>query len=398
MASKSADSTLVLALLAGLSGGGCGGLSGDAPMNAPETDSSVDAPAQGRPETDSGTDAPAVAWAGDGGPTVVASGLSGPNSIAVDSTAVYWTNLGTGGVPATPSTGSVMKCAIGGCGRPTVVASKQDNTVAIAVDSANVYWTNGSYPGDENASIMKCAIGGCGQPTVLASRLPVAEGLAVDITGAFFIGGLPGQGAAFGSNTAAIMTCSLSGGSAPTTLFVPRVSNWDSAILVRSGKVYWTERSGPSSSGDVTSCAVRGCSQPTGVVTLQGGQAVLPGLALDAKNVYFVSQYTPRETGLTVWKCAIGGCSQPTAVLSDVSPANGPIAVDSANVYWTTMNDSAGLGSVVKCSKSGCTAPTVLGDTDNPSAIAVDSTSVYWANVGHGSNLDGAGSVMKVAK
>ncbi|MDI1480102.1 hypothetical protein QHF84_26020 [Polyangium sp. y55x31] len=71
---------------------------------------------------------------------------------------------------------------------------------------------------------------------------------------------------------------------------------------------------------------------------------------------------------------------------------NGPhaIAVDSANVYWTSLVD----GTVMKCAVAGCGgAPTVLasGQT-SPEVIALDDISVYWGN--HGT-FGTDGSVMK---
>jgi hypothetical protein len=390
-------SALVMALVAGLSAGGCGGVVGDG-----QTQQHGDASGSGSdggafdasaPTTGSDSDALArdEAMSIQAGPITVASGLDYPNSLAVGPTGVYWTNRGKGlgpAVVATASTGSVMRCAIGGCAGPTVLATGQDNPIAIALDPANVYWTNFGSAFDAS-SVAKCPIAGCVQLTVLTS-LSCAEGLAVDSTNAFFIG----------CTQPAAMRCSLAGCAAPATLAVFQTADFmgDSAIAVQSGRVYWTERFGAGgSAGAVLSCAANGCAAPTAVVSMAAGN-VEQGLALDSANLYFAIQYRARDSGPTVWKCSIGGCAAATAVSADMSPANGPIAVDSANVYWTTLDPNTGMGSVMQCSKSGCSAPTVLASADHPSAIAVDSHSVYWTNVGHGATLDGAGSVMKVAK
>ena len=397
------NAAVAIGLVAVLSAGGCGGLvvgdgqgEGHADASGSASDGGVlDASA---PTTGSDSDAPTPldapaqddAMSSEAGPITVASGLDYPNSIAVGSTSVYWMNQGKGGpaAVATPSTGSVMSCAIGGCARPTVMATGQDNPIAIALDSVNVYWTNGGSNNDAS-SVAKCPVAGCVQPTVLTS-LSCAEGLAVDSTDVFFIG----------CSQPAAMRCTLAGCGAPATLTVFQSADFaaDSAIVVQSGKVYWTERFGANASGGaVVSCAANGCAAPTTVVSLAVGY-VQQGLAVDSANVYFAVQYPAKLSGPTVWKCSIGGCADATALCPDSSPANGPIAVDAANVYWTTLDPDTGMGSVMKCSTSGCSAATVLASADHPSAIALDSHSVYWANVGHGATLDGAGSVMKVAK
>ena len=65
-------------------------------------------------------------------PVTLASNPFGSWGIAVDATAVYWTNVSTGG--------SVMKVGLSG-GTPVTLAN-QDSPNAIAVDANAVYWAN----------------------------------------------------------------------------------------------------------------------------------------------------------------------------------------------------------------------------------------------------------------
>ena len=57
-------------------------------------------------------------------------------SIAVDSTAVYWTDYGAGN-----DDGAVMSVPIGG-GKVTTLATAQNGANCIAVDGSSVYWTD----------------------------------------------------------------------------------------------------------------------------------------------------------------------------------------------------------------------------------------------------------------
>lgn len=65
--------------------------------------------------------------------TLIASSQSGPSSVVVDTTSVYWAN-----------TYDLMKAPIGG-GAPVTLASVQNqlagNIGSIAVDATSVYWT-----------------------------------------------------------------------------------------------------------------------------------------------------------------------------------------------------------------------------------------------------------------
>ncbi len=86
----------------------------------------------------------------DGGtPITLASGQSGPWSIAVDATSVYWTNSGGAG----NGPGTVMKVPLGG-GTPITLASGQGAPAGIAVDTTSVYWTDFTG-GTNNGTVMK---------------------------------------------------------------------------------------------------------------------------------------------------------------------------------------------------------------------------------------------------
>jgi hypothetical protein len=78
-----------------------------------------------------------------GTPSVLADGLSSPNSIATDGINVYWAETGDtydNGRPLT-GTGSIRTCACSGCNNaPMTVASGLNYPIGIAVDDEFLYW------------------------------------------------------------------------------------------------------------------------------------------------------------------------------------------------------------------------------------------------------------------
>jgi hypothetical protein len=70
--------------------------------------------------------------------TTLASEQSDPWSIAIDGTAVYWTNLGEA---VSPNLASVVKVATTGGTPVTLVSGLTEVPSSIAVDSTSVYWT-----------------------------------------------------------------------------------------------------------------------------------------------------------------------------------------------------------------------------------------------------------------
>jgi len=104
-------------------------------------------------------------------------------ALALDATAVYWTDY---------SSGVVASCAKTGCGMsPTVLAMAQANPFGIAVDSTYVYWVNSGTSGTPDGAVVRCAKAGCGgKPTVVLPSLNTPETLALDATSLYVTTGV----------------------------------------------------------------------------------------------------------------------------------------------------------------------------------------------------------------
>ena len=258
-----------------------------------------------------------------------ASGLLGyPQSIAVDSTSVYWTeDIGT---PWGGGTGALKKVGLNG-GTVTTLASGtsawQFGPQGIAVDSTSVYWTD-NFSGTVN----KVLISG-GSVTTLASGTNNwrygPQGIAVDSTSVYWADG------------AGIRKVGINGGTV-TTLASGTINPY--AIAIDSTNIYWT---GYTNTNSVTVNKV-GLNGGT-VTTLALEQSGCPrGIAVDTTSVYWTDM-----CNWAVNKVGINGGSVTTlASGSYTGEFNGPygIAVDSINVYWTEFNES---GSIYKVGING---------------------------------------------
>lgn len=286
--------------------------------------------------------------------TSLATALSSPQNIAVDSTSVYWTEL-TGD--------SVKKVDING-GVVTVLASGLSGPREIAVDSTSVYWTewtSGSDPG----RIQKVSKNG-GAVTTLSSGLGWPKGIAVNPTDVYW--------ASYGSNGNTINKIGINGGTATT---VASNLNGPYYLAADAGYVYWIERS----AGVVKKVSKNGGA----IATLASGLNYPEIIILDSTNVYWTEWTSGSDPG-TVKKVNKNGGTATTLVAGVSSPVG--IAVDSANVYWTEYFG----GTVKKVSLNGGPITTLISGQSYPSGIAVDSINVYFTED------TGRGTIKKMSK
>jgi hypothetical protein len=294
---------------------------------------------------------------------------------------------------------------VGGACQPFALVSLQEDPYDLAIDGTNVYWVDDIAQGTVNA----CALTGCNNtPTVLATGQSMPTGITasqgivywvnygVGVTGGSVqecastgCGGNPtpvatgqdaptavavaGNGSIYWTTQNGVMKCSGTLPCTPSTL-----GPTGSDIVVDANNAYWTAQAGP------VRCALGGCGgAPTAIAT---GQLSSWAIAVDSANVYWTTL-----SGFTVAKCALSGtCGGNPTTLSAATRPYG-VAVDGATVYWVDFT----VGTVSACATGGCAGKATIlasGQT-SPAAVAVDATAVYWVNY-----ANPGGAVMKLAK
>ncbi len=252
--------------------------------------------------------------------TILASGLSNPYGIAIDSTNVYWTEDGS--TPITIGPGTVKKVGING-GTVTTLYSGlsgfNGGPRSISVDSTSVYWTD-----NLSGTVNKELISG-GTVTNLTSGMNNnIQGIAVDATSVYW------------ADVYGIRKVGINGGN--VTTLASETSGCPRGIAVDSTSVYWT---------DMCNWTINKVGINGGTVTVlaSGSYAKAEngpwGIAVDSTSVY----WTEFNWGGSIYKVGINGGAMTTVASGLAAPQN--LAVDSNSVYWT----EPGSGTVKKVSK-----------------------------------------------
>jgi len=245
-------------------------------------------------------------------------------------------------------------CTAGRC----FVQLAHNGAYDLAVQAGTVYWTNpGVMPGGGSVlSIPSVLSSTTTAPTLLAAGQTTPNGIAVNATNLYW------------SNNSA------------------------TAGAILSGPLSELTDAGTSQAADA------GALTPT---ALASGQADPLAMAIDATNVYWVSQGSISAANGTVVKVPLNGGTPITLASGQSDPI--AVAVDATNVYWidlTAVGTNAYVGTVLKVPIAGGAVTTLAFGQSSPTAIAVDGTYVYWTQINPGAVVKapvGGGSVITIA-
>jgi hypothetical protein len=107
-----------------------------------------------------------------GSATNIVSGQSNSCGLALTSSNLVWTNLANGG--------AVMKAALDGSG-PTAIASGRMGPQSVIVDGSDVYWTENGVVGGAASALVRAPLSG-GTPQILASWPRATVGMASQLS------------------------------------------------------------------------------------------------------------------------------------------------------------------------------------------------------------------------
>ncbi|MGH7439380.1 MAG: hypothetical protein ACRENE_27140 [Polyangiaceae bacterium] len=316
-----------------------------------------------------------------GGALTLASGQASPEAIAVDSTNVYWTNLGSlsGGTERTG--GAVMKVPIGG-GTPTTLAGVLA-PANLAVDATDVYFATYGLNGTD-CTVARVPTTG-GNPVILASGIAGGSGfVALDSTSVYW-----SHDACDASGTScngAVMRTP-KGGGVSTTMASGQIR--PQGIAVDGTSVYWVNFGVNGNDGTVMKMPIGGGTPQT----LASGQAAPSVIQVDSTSVY----WTTFTVDGAIMRLPLGGGTTTTIASQQAVPTG--IALDGTNAYWSAGGSRAcpsACAALGRAPLAGGSGVTLLSGQPGPFAIALDETNIYWVDVGQ---IDGRiGTVMQMAK
>jgi hypothetical protein len=287
---------------------------------------------------------PTTLVSGGSSSNLCANGYNNTDSIALDSTSVFWTD----------NNGAVNKIGING-GMITTLATGTYSS-GITLDSTNVYWIDGMSIYDRRSIYNVSKNGGIITNNVSGVSSPIVN-IAADSTNVYW------------ANGSSINKVGINGG---TITPIAVIAKNNIRIAVDSTSVYWVE--GPPSGTTVKKVDINGGTTTTLTATPPLGafenNDYIPPIYLDSTSVYWTD-------GGSIYKIGKNGGT----LISLASYVSGrDLTVDSTSVYWINVPFYSGseFSYIYKFDINSSATTTLIGTHGLISAIAVDDKNVYW--------------------
>lgn len=323
---------------------------------------------------DGGGDGASSSQCSGAGPIRLATATH-PIAIAVDATNAYWIDDTLGTVSSVPLCGGAAKTLVD----TTTLGSKTLVPDGLAVAGGEVYFTTHDYWNpDPNGDVWKVSAAG-GTPKRLVDDLAFPGPIVVTGDSMLWID-------SWQTTDGRIMQSALDG---TGITVLATTQNEPLALATGGGKAVWSVLGEYQSEGGAL------------FQTPMGGGAMVDGfvvgldtplaVAVQGANVYWADEgnLNVENSGLVRTAPLDPNVGKPTTLVTGGRPQG--IAVDSANVYWT---DSASQ-TVQRVPLAGGTPTTLAKGQVGPLAITMDATNVYWVTIAEGK---GVGTIMKLAK
>ena len=318
----------------------------------------------------SGSSGSTTGTSGQTDPTIIATGLTDPQDLAITSDSVFWTSEPQQPGSGAPVPGTIQKVAITG-GTPSTVIASSLYPAAMTTDGTSLYWIEGDASSAEG-KIMKAGLDGS-NPTELANGLdPDQDTRLAVVSGNLYWGAIEG-----------VFSVPVAGGT-PTHVITPSVAIGGALSAGDASGLYWTESDG--SHTFVRHADLDGSNAVTLGQTANFDQSVQPqAISHDSTHAYwFLVDDSGSDDISSLYSAPIAGGAAATKVLDYTGDAD-DLAADDNGIYF--HDDVASTEGIYKV--TGSTATQIQRDTvintsaNNQRLIRLDASNVYWVAGGY---------------